>query len=147
MTAASFQGKWVKSASAAPCGAHRKGIAETPTPTISLRRASLQDVESDKSRSKWLPCERFVWNACARGDGDSLEWVVRLGFWFEGVSSSAGFVMAMTMTATAASQPTEELRTVSCWGRAAQVETKAIPYRSILTADESRRDVCIWRGR
>lgn len=55
--------------------------------------------------------------------------------------------MTMTMTTTAASQPTEELRTVLCWGRAAQVETKAIPYRSILTADESRRDVRIWRGR
>lgn len=54
---------------------------------MSLRRASLQDVESEKSRSKWLPCERFVWNARARGD--SLELAVRLEFWLRDMSSGA----------------------------------------------------------
>lgn len=88
-------------------------------------------MESEKSRSKWLPCERFLWNACARGD--SLECVVRLEFWVKDISSSAGCVMTMTVAVAAASQPTDELHTVSCWVRPAKVETVSIPYRSILT--------------
>lgn len=102
-------------------------------------------MESEKSRSQWLPCERFDWNACAHGE--SLVRVVRLEFWLRDTSScSARCVMTMTMTA--ASQPTDELRTLFVMSVTSKVETKAIPYRSILSADESWKAVqCLWRAR
>lgn len=54
----------------------------------------------------------------------------------------------MTMTTTAASQPTDELRTLFVMSVTSKVETNAIPYRSILSADESWIAVqCLWRAR
>lgn len=109
-------------------------------------------MESEKSKSQWLPCERFDWNACA--GGDSLECVVRLDFWLRDISPRSArcvmtMAMTMTMTMTAASQPTDELHKVSCvLSATSKVETKAIPYRSILTSDESWIAVqCLWRAR